>query len=572
MTFSRTLCITSSHIRHSVLAIAAAAAVFPALRLCAQQQPTPDPYAQRQKWLQEQQEKQKQAQAALEAQVDKPVIKLPAGWKVLSEDLAPSNTPDHGGRTPETDPQLSSVFFTAAPLDPARKLSVSFYRARFNDRTRDNINMESVKFVQAVMMQGFVPVTEKVLQGFTPRGTPTATLEITARNALGDQRIFTDTLVPAVSINIYRLYTSRRVSDPTGAAEIDAIIKSADVLTGGDSPGAGVPLAPQPAAQSGTQPASDQAGQILKDCREVLVIMHGSNSAQTGFICNLGGHTNIVTNTHVIADHPGTKLTYIDGSPLTVSDSATAVGCDLLRLQTITASKPLEIVSDFNSTVKIGDAVMIPTLDGDTKNVKPVEGKVVGIGPNLVEVDAPFEPGSSGSPIIQETTGKVLGVAAYVIERSMSRDAAAGQQVVKNVRRFGYRLDNVKDWQAINWQVFYTEAQQVNAIQDLSMDFIKMLDAGKDFNHAKYTSPAMKRAVDQYNNEFLVGGVATAMSDADARGALNGFVFAVRGAAKSDISVFQSRPAYDFFRREVDDEALFRNELCDLFDRILKNQ
>ena len=98
-------------------------------------------------------------------------------------------------------------------------------------------------------------------------------------------------------------------------------------------------------------------------------------------------------------------------------------------------------------------------------------GRIVGVGPNLVEVDAPFKPGNSGSPIIHLKSGKVTGIATYLTIRKF--DSATKLPVqTPIVRRFGYRVDSVKTWQPVQWPAFLAQARQMEAIDALTADLV----------------------------------------------------------------------------------------------------
>ena len=106
--------------------------------------------------------------------------------------------------------------------------------------------------------------------------------------------------------------------------------------------------------------------------------------------------------------------------------------------------------------------------------VKTILGKIVGIGPDLVEVDAPFVPGNSGSPIVDLKSGKVIGIATYHLVRTI--DPSTKQPLaVPEVRRFGYRLDSVKTWQPVNWAAFAAQAEEMERIDKLTLDLRKFL-------------------------------------------------------------------------------------------------
>ena len=66
------------------------------------------------------------------------------------------------------------------------------------------------------------------------------------------------------------------------------------------------------------------------------------------------------------------------------------------------------------------DVVVLGNAEGGGV-INTIKGKIVGVGPNLVEVDAAFVPGNSGSPIIHLKTGKVIGVATYLIIAQIRR-------------------------------------------------------------------------------------------------------------------------------------------------------
>lgn len=90
-----------------------------------------------------------------------------------------------------------------------------------------------------------------------------------------------------------------------------------------------------------------------------------------------------------------------------------------------------------------------------------IKGKVTGIGPDLVEVDAAFVPGNSGSPIIHVKTGKIIGIATFATIKKM--DGFGKDSKFNNVeRRFGYRLDNVSTWRETTWPAFSREASLVS--------------------------------------------------------------------------------------------------------------
>jgi len=293
------------------------------------------------------------------------------------------------------------------------------------------------------------------------------------------------------------------------------------------------------------------------------LIVEGKNGVGSGFLCNLGGHTVAITNAHVICGNPGFKLTGLNSAVLGVTSGAAAVGHDIVKLEVGATGKSLDVMENLDAQVKMGDPVMVLGNISGGMVVKPVEGKVVGVGPSLVEVDAPFLPGNSGSPIIHKATGKVLGVATYLLERKVGHGQNA---VTVETRRFGYRLDSVKAWEPIDWTRFYAQAAQVQRIEALSDDFIQLFTGSqKDGSMAgSYKTPSIQRAVQTFSQgSQLLGG-----SNRSSR--IMRFLDDLRFACRGDMSSFDSSNAYDYFRRRVEEQNRLRDAVYVELSRVIE--
>jgi len=522
-------------------------------------------------------------------------ISLPTGWKILSQAPDVATQP---GRVASTDPQAATLLLTAAPADAKRNISLSLFHTHFHgwgpplDAGNMGTEAEVEKILPAVLAQGFTPTSTRVAQSISSQNTRLITIEINAKNATGEERIFSDTVVMGQPYSTLRLYASRPASDPTGAQEIASIIQSFNAgptaATGVVPASASVPAGPAttapvvpvppttqiaapaaaPAAPSGAQPAAVQSGQLINDYHGALILVEGQKGVGSGFLCNLGGHTFAVTNAHVLSDNIGIKLTTLDGKVLTAGASAVAVGHDIVKLEVTGAPKAFEVMTNVDSNVKIGDAVMVLGNAEGARVVKPVEGKVVGLGPDLIEVDAPFVKGNSGSPIIHVATGKVLGVATYLLQHKVNQ--AQGGGVTVETRRFGFRIDNVTQWEPINWQAFFAQSAQVSQIELLSEDFIKMSEDLRTVHHLvpdNYQSPALKRSMRTFLDEANHSGLSRATQN----DILRRFFADLRTLTRSDILGFNNRNAYDYFKHEVQEQGRFRDELYEEFSRLMQN-
>ena len=518
-------------------------------------------------------------------------VSLPAGWKIVSQS---PDVPTQPGRVSSTDAQAATILLTAAPVDAKRNISVSLFHTHFHgwgpplDAGNMGTEAEVEKILPAVLAQGFTPTSTRSAQSTSPQNTRLITIEINAKNTAGEERIFSDTVVMGQPYSTLRLFASRPASDPAGAKEIASIIQSFNagpsapagvVPASATAPGGpatpGVPVVPAPpttqtvaAAPAAAPNPPVQSGQLINDYHGALILVEGQKGVGSGFLCSLGGHTFAVTNAHVLSDNVGIKLTTLDSKLLTAGASAVAVGHDIVKMEVTGAPKVFDVMTDVDSNVKIGDAVMVLGNAEGARVVKPVEGKVVGLGPDLIEVDAPFVKGNSGSPIIHVATGKVLGVATYLLQHKVNKGQGGG--VTVETRRFGFRIDNVAQWEPINWQAFFAQSAQVTQIELLSEDFIKMSEDLSSVHHfvpENYQSAALKRSI----RSFLDEAKRPNLSKATQNDILRRLFSDLRTLTRSDILGFNNRNAYDYFKHEVQDQGRFRDELYDGFSQLLQN-
>ena len=144
-----------------------------------------------------------------------------------------------------------------------------------------------------------------------------------------------------------------------------------------------------------------------------LLIADGSKGEGSGCLIDYQGHTLIVTNAHIISEIGGARFRKLDSAEVPPTGAfAFADGADLAVAAQNTATHGLEL-ANVDKEVSVGDDVMVLGNSLGADVATQITGKVTGIGPNLVEVDAKFVEGNSGSPIIQVKSGKVIGIATF---------------------------------------------------------------------------------------------------------------------------------------------------------------
>ena len=323
---------------------------------------------------------------------------------------------------------------------------------------------------------------------------------------------------------------------------------------------------PRPAPASEPVPAST-AADLVKAHRNNLVFVSGTDGSGSGFIAKLGAENFLFTNAHVAAEIKGAGFKTLDGAKVAGGVATIAVGHDIFRMQLPAGGAPLEVMQGVDENARIDDEIVVLGNAEGAGVINTIKGKIVGIGPQLVEVDAPFQPGNSGSPIIHLKTAKVIGVATYL---SVKKYDVATKEVLKTpvIRRFGYRLDTVKTWQPVNWRAFLAQATDLQTIEKLTRDLDAFLiDLAEDgrVSPGAHANPAIKSRIDQWQ-----ASRNRHQSLKDAAAANQNFIAFLKVACRADITAARQRLTYDYFQRVLGEQERDRTAVAEIFDKIIK--
>ncbi len=314
--------------------------------------------------------------------------------------------------------------------------------------------------------------------------------------------------------------------------------------------------------------AEERAAAMVRDYAQSLVFVEDQEGAGSGFVATLNGKPYVFTNQHVVAGHPGFRCTLLDRSPLKIGGASAAVGHDVMLFATDSKVKALEIMTDVEKNAAIGDDVAVLGNPEGARVIKPLVGKLVGIGPNLVEVNAEFVPGNSGSPIIHLKSGKVIGIATYAVVRELN--ALSGRRQPE-IRRFGYRLDSVKQWQPVVWAAYNQDFITMARVQERTQDLAELLrDLGRSGNFVAehFKNPVLRTPIEKY----LSATQRSAVSSQDRNRAGVDLIAAMRSACQTDVDQARTSVRYDFFQNSLKQEQEVRGQFRKIFDEILKAQ
>jgi hypothetical protein len=320
----------------------------------------------------------------------------------------------------------------------------------------------------------------------------------------------------------------------------------------------------QPVALS-TAPSSD-LGALVQKHRASLIFVEGGGGSGSGFICQTKDGDFLLTNQHVVAPMPSFRLTRLDRTPIPTGAMAGAVGHDIMRFAIGKPEAPLVAMENVDTEATIGDAIVVLGNTEGARVIQPLPGTIVGIGPDRIEVSANFLPGNSGSPIIHVKSGKVIGIATYLMTGRFTEFRDDRREVI---RRFGYRIDSVKQWQPIHWPSFQNERLAMDKVEGLTMDFVGLIRemSGKAApNSIAYKNASLSRAVRDLETTWA----RRQISAVDRERAANGFFSTIRALSQSDVYQARQTFRYAYFQEGLKEQAEIREEMYKLFDQILK--
>jgi hypothetical protein len=292
--------------------------------------------------------------------------------------------------------------------------------------------------------------------------------------------------------------------------------------------------------------------------QDALLVVTAREGAGSGFVARLNGAPLLFTNAHVIAGASRLQFQQLSGAPVPPGKGRLAFGHDVAVFEAPASALTLEISTDVSKDAAIGDEVVVYGNSQGASVVTELKGKIVGLGPDLVEVDAPFVPGNSGSPILHVKSGKIIGIASYV--RTRKHDEISKDSGVAEVRRFGYRLDTIKNWQDLNWTIFQREAAQVQAIEDFSEAYFQFwTDLNENKGRISSLTSANPRIQRHLRN--LQRESTNTRGGKDFQKAITGFLWALQGEAKQEFLPGRPAPQYWFTNHEWNKQKELREAI-----------
>lgn len=213
------------------------------------------------------------------------------------------------------------------------------------------------------------------------------------------------------------------------------------------------------ASEAAASAAGDKIKAIVSEHFCNVAIIEGDAGAGTGFIIKENNVTHLYTAAHVLAGNKRLKVKNANGQQFSKFGTfEVAMDADLARLQ---------LLQDFDSdlriakpgSIKVNDPLLAIGNSGGAGVLTVLEGKVVSLGPDIIEVSNGVIQGNSGGPVFSGISGEVTGVVTHLI--AGRDDIWAKDTGFSEIRRFAARLDRDIKWQEMPILRFLSEAASI---------------------------------------------------------------------------------------------------------------
>jgi hypothetical protein len=342
-----------------------------------------------------------------------------------------------------------------------------------------------------------------------------------------------------------------------GFIGVTELVKQAEIAPGADAgtaendPAAGTgPAAPVPTPPVPAAPAV--VGQALTyEQMSGIVLIDGDGGTATGFFTKIRDVDFVVTNQHVLVGNKKLTLKTLRGEEIPVLGIFGAAGCDIAILRIAKGQGELKLATDVLQSSKIGDKVAVVGNRRGGGVATQTTGVIKGVGPSLIEVDADFQPGNSGSPIMNLGTNEVIGVATYSETRRVevessagrptSRTATAPAESVVEKRWFGYRLDGALKWEAIDLAKLNAQSDRIAKFRDTSAALVAVIKF--DFRTARQ-HPRLTSIIDSFETRYN----AASTNSVVAAGEVKDLFRVIRTISEDGVRDLTSGDYYDYYR------------------------
>jgi len=211
-----------------------------------------------------------------------------------------------------------------------------------------------------------------------------------------------------------------------------------------------------------------------------FLLVRSPDGRGSAFLTRLWDQPVIVTNAHVYLEMKNPEIVDINGKVFKIKEVLGSKSRDLVILSYEGADPKAEMLETTDDVAAIPLSTPVTAYGNSLGDdvIVTQSGKLLGIGPDKIETDAPFVGGNSGGPVLTAKDEKVVGVATYLRHIRPNPTTTGSKyessQLTKVVRRFATRIDNLSpdDLEPLKLAELDRERDLVNA----SNDWVKQIE------------------------------------------------------------------------------------------------
>jgi hypothetical protein len=203
----------------------------------------------------------------------------------------------------------------------------------------------------------------------------------------------------------------------------------------------------------------------FEDVGSALVFVETGVGRASAFIAAQGEKTYLFSNQHNFMGANKLELRAMNGALLEFKTFEFSRTRDLVRFELDPAQlHGIGVLGLADQSPTIGQSIVVYGNSAGGNVATELKGKVLGVGPSDIEVDADIVPGNSGSPILAQDGG-VLGVATYItFELKFAKNDRRKQSYkgtrFDDARRYGVRIP-ADGWVEVNMRNFLNQTYRL---------------------------------------------------------------------------------------------------------------